>query len=81
MHNGDHEKSCACAPRFGLRRRWLPSDARHRRYGALGVSRVVERAGERTDGAVATTDPRSVASMDFLVRSGEEFFSHLKKEY
>ena len=75
MHNGDHEKSCARAPRLGLGRRWLPSDARHRRCGASDVSRVVERAGKRTDGAVATIDPRSVASMDFLVRSGEKFFT------
>ena len=72
MHNGDHEISCARAPRFRRRRRWLPSDARHCHYSASGVGRVVERAGERTDGAVATTDPRSVASMEFLVCSGEE---------
>ena len=66
MPHGDHLAACARAPRVELRRRGLSSDTRHRHCGASSVSRVVRDAKERTDGAVATIDPRRDADMGFM---------------
>ena len=74
MPHGDHLAACARAPRVELRRRGLPSDIRHRHCGASSVSRVVRDAEERTDGAVATTDPRRDDDMGFVCVLVRSFF-------